>query len=159
MSAHSLPHTTTDELPFTALLEALFAHAPGLTPGVRLTGDEVCRRAHRALPGHLQPPALSALRHGRVQTPSLTTVAALAAGFDVDIAFFTTDFHHRHRHEPMAQRVLLARINQRHYQLAAALYDLPSPSRDAVLTLLGILASQEAATERRSTNPAQRQHG
>lgn len=159
MSAHALSHTTTDELPFTALLEALFAHAPGPPPGVRLTGDEVCRRASRSHPGHLQPPALSALRHGRVQTPSLTTVAALAAGFDVDIAFFTTDFHHRHRHEPMAQRVLLARINQRHYQLAAALYDLPPHSRDAVLTLLGILASQEAATERRSTNPAQRQHG
>ncbi|MEY1677863.1 hypothetical protein AB4Z55_27195 [Gordonia sp. ABKF26] len=159
MTARALSHLADDELPFGELLEALFTHLPGLIPGTLLTGDEVCRRAHRSHPGQLHPPALSSLRHGRVQSPSLTTVAALAAGFDVDIAFFTTDFHHRHRREPMAQRVLLARINQRHYQLAAALYDLPPHSRDAVLTLLGILTSREAATERRSTNPGQRQHG
>lgn len=142
MPAHALSHPADDELPFTELLEALFTHLPGQTSGARLTGDEVCRRAHRSHPGHLQPPALSSLRHGRIQSPSLATVAALAAGFDVDIAFFTTDFHHRHRYESMAQRVLLARLGRRHYQLAAALHDLTPSNRDTVLALVDILGRQ-----------------
>lgn len=142
MSAHAQPHSD-DELPFSELLEALFTHLPGLTPGTRLTGDEICRRAGRAHPGQLRPPALSSLRHGRVRAPSLATVAALAASFEVDIAFFTTDFHHRHRHEPMAQRVLRARIGRRHYQLAAALHELPPRTRDLVLALIDILERAE----------------
>ncbi|WP_257881342.1 hypothetical protein [Gordonia terrae] len=159
MPARALSHLADDELPFGELLEALFTHLPGLTPGARLTGDEVCRRAHRSHPGQLHPPALSSLRHGRVQSPSLTTVAALAAGFDVDIAFFTTDFHHRHHHETMAQRVRLARISRRHYRLAAAVCDLPPSNRETAFALIGILEAQEAAKAGHSLNSVWGQHG
>lgn len=141
MSAHPAD-PDPEHASISTLLEALFTHVPGPTHGTRLTGDEICRRTGRAHPGQLRPPALSSLRHGRVQAPSLTTVAALAASFEVDIAFFTTDFHHRHRHEPMAQRVLLARINRRHYQLAAALHDLTPRNQELVLALIDILERQ-----------------
>lgn len=134
--------TFTEHATVDALLDALFTHVPDPAPVTRLAGDEICRRAGQSHPGKLQPPALSSLRRGRVQSPSLATVAALAAGFEVDIALFTIDFHHRHRHEPMTQRVLLARIDRRHYQLAAALHDLKPRNRDLVLALVDILERQ-----------------
>ncbi|PZT93843.1 MAG: hypothetical protein DI630_26495 [Gordonia sp. (in: high G+C Gram-positive bacteria)] len=93
-------------LPFAVLIEVLFAHAPGPAPGVRLTGDEVCRRANHAVPGRLLPSVLSSLRRGRTLVPHLETIAAVAAGFGVDVAFFTAEFHHRHQHLTMAERVV-----------------------------------------------------
>lgn len=71
-------------------------------------------------------------------------MTALAAGFDVDIAFFTTNFHSRHRDESMAHRVLRARTNWAGFHRTAAhLYELPPASRATVLALLEILEARE----------------
>ncbi|UPG66483.1 MULTISPECIES: hypothetical protein [Gordonia] len=65
---------------------------------------------------------------------------ATAVGFGVDIAFFTTSFHHRHRRHPMPVRVVLASNGWHdYYRMAAALYDLPPPQRAIVLAVIDVL--------------------
>ena len=109
---------------FAVMLEVLFDHVPGSGPTGRITADEVCQRSVGA-PRPLSPPVLSSLRRGRTRDPKLTTVQATAVGFGVDIAFFTTSFHHRHRRHPMPVRVVLASNGWHdYYRMAAALYDL-----------------------------------
>lgn len=124
---------------FAVMLEVLFDHVPGSGPTGRITADEVCQRSVGA-PRPLSPPVLSSLRRGRTRDPKLTTVQATAVGFGVDIAFFTTSFHHRHRCHPMPVRVVLASNGwQDLYSMAAALYDLPPPQRAIVLAVINVL--------------------
>lgn len=55
----------------------------------------------------------------------------------------------------MQYRVKRAHTNQRHYQLATAVCDLPPDTRDAVLALIDILTTQEAAAPRYTRRQSQ----
>ncbi|GAB16883.1 hypothetical protein GOEFS_016_00090, partial [Gordonia effusa NBRC 100432] len=87
----------------------------------------------------------SQLRSGVAATPSFRTVEALAAAFDVDIAFFTADFHHRFAHATMTERVWRDRADRtnHHYLLAQAMTDLPRQQRDDITTLIDLLHQKQ----------------
>ncbi|GAB18581.1 hypothetical protein GOEFS_059_00150 [Gordonia effusa NBRC 100432] len=105
----------------------------------------ISARTVRAGPVAVGESYLSQLRSGVALMPSFWTVEALAAAFDVDIAYFTAEFHHRYAHATVAERVWRARADRtnHHYLLAQAMTDLPQQQQDDITTLIDLLHQQQ----------------
>ncbi|MFW0789925.1 XRE family transcriptional regulator [Gordonia sp. CPCC 205333] len=126
------------------LLAGLFAATTD--PGGRVvTAKEIVHRTRRVGPGEVGESYFSQLRSGVAATPSFRTVEALAAAFEVDIAYFTADFHHHFAHATMTDRVWRARADRtNHYhQLVLAMADLPRQQHDDITTLINVLYDHE----------------
>lgn len=132
----------SDESPtFIDLLDALFDHVPG-SLGRPLSAAEVCERSSRGAGPGISASYLSQLRHRRSATPSFNCIVSLATAFDVDLRFFTLDFHSRHRDLSWDQRIRLARIDRGMLDTAAAIYALTPVRRTLILALLDTLEAK-----------------